>query len=75
MADPDMDLPVPVTAPISPLPSSCTPITDDASSASWTVEVSSLTWIMVPTKPEPLSTVWSGLIPSLRPTSSVTVSE
>jgi len=70
-----MDLPAPLTAPISPLPCSWTPITDDASSASRTVEVSSLTWVTVPTKPEPLSTVSSGLIPSLRPMSSVTVSE
>ena len=75
MAGPDMDLPVPVTDPISPLPASCTPSTDDASSASRTVEVSSLTCVMVPTKPEPLSTVSFGVIPSLRPTSSVTVSE
>jgi hypothetical protein len=71
----DMDLPVPVTSPISPLPASCTPTTDDASAASSTVEVSALTWVTVPTNPEPLSTVSSGLMPSLLPASSVTVSE
>ncbi len=74
-ADPDIDWPVPVSDPTSPLPSSCTPSTDDASSASSTVEVSWPTSVTVPTNPEPLSTVSSVLIPSLRPTSRVTVSE
>ena len=72
MAGPDSDLPVPVTAPISPLPATRTPSTEDASSASSTVEVSSLTWVMVPTKPSPLSTVSWACTPSLLPTSSVT---
>ena len=75
MAEPDRDLPVPVTAPISPLPASCTPTTDEASLASRTVEVFVLTWVTRPTKPEPLSTVSSALMPSSLPTSSVTVSE
>ena len=70
-----MDLPVPDTSPISPPSASCTPTREDASLASRTVEVSALTWVTVPTKPEPLSTVSSGLMPSLLPASSVTVSE
>ena len=70
-----MDLPVPVTEPIWPPPASSTPTTEEASLASRTVEVLALTWVTVPTKPEPLSTVSSGLMPSLLPASSVTVSE
>ena len=70
-----MDLPVPDISPISPPPASCTPTSEDASLASRTVEVLALTWVTVPTKPEPLSTVSSALMPSSLPTSSVTVSE
>ncbi len=60
--------------PICWLPAIRAPTTDEASVASSTVDVSALTWVTVPTRPWPLSTVSWALTPSLCPTSRVTVS-
>src|ERR1022692_3462136 len=71
---PEMLLPVPVTAPISPLPASRTPTVALASVVSRTVAVRPLTAVTVPTSPAPFSTVSFGLMPSRRPASIVIVS-
>src|ERR1700733_3257225 len=71
--DPELVLPGPVTQPIWPLVASVTPTTDVASVASSTVHVCALTEVTVPTRPCPLITVSSGLMPSWLPASSVTV--
>src|ERR1019366_3473829 len=57
----EMDLPVPVTAPISPVPASRTP-------------TAALAAVPVPTSPAPFSTVSLALMPSRRPASIVIVS-
>ena len=71
-AGPGRDRPVPVTAPICPVPASRTPTVDDASVVSSTVDVRAATEVTVPTRPAPFSTVSSGLMPSSRPASMVT---
>ena len=71
---PAIDLPVPLTTPSSPLPASRTPTVTLASVLSSTVDVVAATEVTVPTRPWPLSTVSSGLMPSPRPASMVTES-
>src|SRR2546422_10404016 len=69
---PGRDRPVPVTAPICPVPATRTPTVDEASVVSSTVDVCAATEVTVPTRPDPFRTVSSGWMPSPRPASTVT---